>query len=500
MASHILSKSTFMTGVQCKKRLYLHKNCKRLGIERDVLTAQQEAIFAAGTDAGLLAQQLFPGGVDCSPEFHYDYGPSAARTVDLIANGQSVIYEASFIYEGVLAALDILVKRKDGWHAYEMKSTKDVKPQHIQDAALQYWVITHCGVTLKSMNVLHFNGEYIRGKELDVQQLFTWDDVTEQVLELQPWVSAEVAANKTCLQQSEAPDVAIGPHCTSPYACDFRDHCFKHVPKYSVLNLTRAGKKGWELFNRGIVRIEDVPDDVSLTAAQQLQIDAERSGRSFIDVASIAEFLRDLRYPLYFLDYETIMPGVPLFEGTKPNQQVVFQYSVHKMESKEAKPTHMELLADHSDPHFLKDLVVELIKDCGTKGNVLVFNKSFEKPRTEELMRMFPEHAGALQSIIDRMVDLAVPFQSKWYYTPDMMGSYSIKKVLPALTDIDYKDLDIQEGGTASSTFMQMVQGTFSGDIASKRTALIKYCERDTWAMVKVLEKLYEVVEIETES
>jgi hypothetical protein len=488
---HILSKSTFMYGVQCKKRLYLHKNGKKFGIEKDGVSAQQEAIFSTGTNVGELAQKLFPGGIDCTPESYYDFGPSLDKTTALLAKKHPAIYEAAFQFDQVLVALDILVLKNDGWHAYEVKSTNGTKDTHIQDAALQYWVMVNSGLEIKSINVLHFNREYVRQGDLNVQELFTWDDVTEEVLNLQPEIETEIKANKDCLKEPTIPNIEIGSHCSNPYSCDFMGTCWKHVPNYSVFNLTRGGSKAWELHDQGILNIEDIPDNFPLSDSQQLQVEAEKSGRVYIDKEGIKAFVEALNYPLYFLDFETIMPAVPEFDQTRPYQMSVFQYSLHVQRSVDAPVEHYECLAEPTDRNLRTTVAKQLISEMGKTGDVIVYNKSFEASRLNELARDFPKYSSALEAVRDRMVDLATPFQRKMYYAKEMRGSYSIKVVLPALVpELSYKDLEIQEGGTASLTFLQMVQGQFKGDVTKTRQNLIKYCELDTLAMVKILARL----------
>jgi hypothetical protein len=293
------------------------------------------------------------------------------------------------------------------------------------------------------------------------------------------------------LASDEVPEIEIGGHCSDPYPCDFIGHCWKHVPNYSVFNLTRGGSKAWQLYGEGVLDIKDIPEDFPLSSSQELQVTAEKSGSWYVDNEAISQFVDSLNYPLYFLDFETIMPAVPIFEGTRPYQQVVFQYSLHLQASKLASAVHKEHLADPNDVNLRKNAMLQLIEDCGTMGDVLVYNKAFEASRINELIVAYPRYEARLQNIVDRMVDLAIPFQRKWFYTPEMQGSYSIKKVLPALVpDLSYSNLEIQEGGTASLVFLQMVLTQFDGDEKSTRQALLEYCELDTWAMVKILERL----------
>ncbi|MDA8626417.1 DUF2779 domain-containing protein [Flavobacteriaceae bacterium] len=204
-------------------------------------------------------------------------------------------------------------------------------------------------------------------------------------------------------------------------------------------------------------------------------------------------FTRGLSYPLYFLDFETIGPAIPKYNGTRPYQQLVFQYSLHTQENYSSNILHKEYLADPTkDPRI--GFIEQLIQDCGTSGDILVYNIGFERGKINDLIEVFPQHSNKLNSIVSRLKDLMIPFQQKWYYTPEMKGSYSIKYVLPAMVpELSYNDLDIKEGGAASNTFLSLVNGTFDGDFEETRRQLLEYCKLDTYAMVKILEKLYQV-------
>jgi hypothetical protein len=193
---------------------------------------------------------------------------------------------------------------------------------------------------------------------------------------------------------------------------------------------------------------------------------------------------------LYYLDFETINPGIPKYQGTRPYQQVLFQYSLLINQTEDSELQHKEYLANpNKDPRI--GFIEQLISDCGDSGDILVYNIGFERGRLNELIEQFPEHKAPLQCIIERLKDLMIPFQNKWYYTPEMRGSYSIKSVLPALIpELSYNDLNINDGGTASSTFQSMINGSFKGDELSTRKDLLEYCKLDTYAMVKIIEKL----------
>ena len=492
MRKYKLSKSTFIRGLQCEKSLYLYKHHYNL---KDSTPSSLQAVFDQGTNIGILAQDLFPNGADASPENHFKMVESVGKTQDFISQGESIIYEATFLYNNVLAALDILVKDKEGWKAYEVKSSTKVSETYIKDAAIQYYTITNSGIDLKDISIVHINNQYTKDGELDIHQLFTIESVYDQVLEFLPRIPNEVRRLKNVIESPEPPNVDIGNHCSDPYDCDFKGTCWKHIPDYSVFNISRLKKdKKFDLYNQGVITLDQIDlGYTDLNPNQVLQVQSEVDGTTHIDIEEIRKFTNGLSYPLYFLDFETIGPAVPKYNGSRPYQQLVFQYSLHIQETLTSEIEHREYLADPSqDPRI--GFIEQLISDCGTSGDILVYNIGFERGKLNDLIEVFPEYSNELRGIVNRLKDLMIPFQQKWYYTPEMKGSYSIKYVLPALVpELSYNDLEIKEGGTASNTFLSMVNGTFAGDVEETRNQLLEYCKLDTFAMVKILEKLRQV-------
>ncbi|MDB4716976.1 DUF2779 domain-containing protein, partial [Flavobacteriaceae bacterium] len=392
-------------------------------------------------------------------------------------------------------ALDILVKDPEGWKAYEVKSSTKVSETYIKDAAIQFYTITNSGIDLKDISIVHINNQYVKDGELDINQLFTIKSVYDQVLEFLPRIPNEVRRLKNVIESPEIPQIDIGPHCSDPYDCDFKGTCWKHIPQYSVFNISRLNKdKKFDLYNQGVITLDQIDlGQTDLNPNQVLQVQSEINGTTHIDIKEIRNFTNGLSYPLYFLDFETIGPAVPKYNGSRPYQQLVFQYSLHIQETSNSEIIHREYLADPSqDPRI--GFIDQLIKDCGTSGDIIVYNIGFERGKLNDLIEVFPQYSNDLKGIINRLKDLMIPFQQKWYYTPEMKGSYSIKYVLPALVpELSYNDLDIKEGGTASNTFLSMVNGSFKGDVKETRRQLLEYCKLDTFAMVKILEKLLQV-------
>lgn len=443
---HILSKSTFLYGCQCVKRLWLHKYKPE---ERDEMDETQAAVFQAGTDVGKLAERLFPGGVDARPSDTFSYQQSVADTQRYIQEGKTIIYEAAFQFEGLLCAVDILVKQQNTWVAYEAKSTTSVKDYMYQDAAFQFYVINNSGLPLEDFHIVHLNNQYIRKGDLDVHALFTKVSVKEKILELQEVIAQKAIELKAVVaNKKQMPLIEVGEHCDKPYACDFQGFCFANIE-------------------------EEEPD----------------YGKTQINKAAIQDFLKELQYPLYFMDFETWSTAVPEQDGHWPYRQVCFQYSVQVQETPNGPVTERAYLAEGT--HSSSLLFLEnLLRDLDTKGSILVYNQTFENTRLKELASEYMQYEEQIEAVKNRIVDL-MPIFRKHYRLPEMQGSYSIKYVLPALVpELSYDDLEIGNGGDASSAFYNLKYLTDEQKIEKVRSNLLKYCGLDTLAMVSILNVL----------
>ena len=285
------------------------------------------------------------------------------------------------------------------------------------------------------------------------------------------------------------PAIDIGEYCTNPYDCDFRGYCWQHIPKQSVFSIKGRGLRKFDLYYQGIVNLQDVPDEL-LSYEQKIQKMADLAKTDFINPEKIKEFLATLWYPLYFLDFETFMSPIPMFDGTRPYQHVPFQYSLHYLENENAPLQHQEFLAaPNTDPR--KELLEKLLREIPDNACVLAYHKSFEIGRLKDLAEWYPEHRDKIETIISNMRDLADPFRQKDYYCYQMEGSYSLKAVLPALVnDLSYNGMAISDGNMAMDAYYRMCNETDATEIERIRNALLEYCRLDTLAMVKILEKL----------
>ncbi len=291
MGSHLLSKSSFIKGLQCEKHLYLYKYHYD---EMDDLSEMQKAIFQRGTDVGELAQQLFPGGTIATEGNPPDYDKGLKRTAELIREGTSVLYEASFRYNEVLAISDIIVRAEEGssrrseakpeWNIYEVKSSTSVSDAIINDAALQYYVLSNTGLSIKDFFIIYINNQYVRQGELNLNELFVIESVLEQAKQLQEFVEENVERLKKVLTKNHIPDVDIGEHCHTPYTCSFFNYCRKDLPEYSIFNFNGMHlNKKYELYNKGIIKLDDIPDDYPLNKNNKLQLEVYKSGEPLID-------------------------------------------------------------------------------------------------------------------------------------------------------------------------------------------------------------------------
>lgn len=492
MEKHLLSKSTFVKGNQCLKALYFHKNYYHL---KDPLTPEQKALFARGNDVGMLARQLFPGGVDASPESPYKYAESVLKTTDLIEQGVEVIYEAAFQYEQVLAAVDILVKKDGKWKAYEVKSATKISHAYILDSSLQNWVIVNAGIHLDDFLLVNINNQYVKHGRVDVEQLFAKTSVKEEAQKNFLSIGEKVTQLKNMLIQKETPAVEIGEHCFMPYQCDFHGTCWKNVPSDSVFDLAMTNKEDqFKMYHAGIRKIQEIPDDYPLNKNARMQVQGFKSKEVVFDKPAIAGFVGGLSYPLYFMDFETFMPAVPVYESTRPYQNLPFQYSIHKKRNKDTAVEHFEFLAEAGiDPR--RKFAEQLLAHLGDQGDILVYNLTFEKSILNALKNELPEYAAQIDRVIQRLKDLMVPFKEKHYYHPAMKGSYSIKSVLPALVPaLKYDNLKIGQGSVAMVSFEKLTTENDIFKIAETRDALLEYCKMDTLAMVKILEVLEDAV------
>lgn len=482
----IFSKSKLLALRQCPKRLWLEIHRPDL---REDSTATQ-ASYQMGHQVGDIARQIYdPDNLGALIDLQSEgFKQAVDRSQQLLQLGQP-IFEAGFSAGGALAFADVMLPEhidgKPVWRMVEVKSSTSVKDYHRDDVAVQAFVARSAGVPLQSISLAHIDSSWIYPGNQDYSGLLTENDLTAEAFSRAEEVKAWIAeAQQTAASPSE-PSIETGPHCDTPYACGFYDHCSRNAPKakHPIDWLPYFGAKARELAAQGVIELADVPDE--LLNARQLRVKTHTLAETvFFDAEGAAADLAMHGLPAFFLDFETIQFAVPIWAGTRPYQQNSFQFSLHTL-SEAGQLAHAEFL-DLSGCDPAEPFARALIENCGTSGPVYVYNAGFESSRIRELATRFPGMSVQLLAINTRMVDL-LPIARERYYHPSQQGSWSIKKVLPAVVpELRYDALDgVQDGGMAMEAFLEAIHPNTS--VERKREIerqLLNYCKLDTYAMV----------------
>jgi hypothetical protein len=480
----VLSKSKLLAFRQCAKRLWLEVHQPELRED----SGATQASFAAGHQVGDIARQIYDPqqrGQLIDPQAE-GFDAAFARTQALLQSAQP-IFEAGFRAEGALAFADVLLPTANGWRMVEVKSSTSVKDYHRDDAAVQAFLARACGVPLQSIALAHIDSSWTYPGHGDYQGLLTEADLTEEAFGRVDEVRDWIASAQTVIAR-KAPPTTTGAQCYTPYECGFITHCQSQQPQaeHPVTWLPRPGQSlRAHIAEHHIAELRDVPDD--LLNPTQLRVKAATlSGEPFFDRHSAAQALAAHKLPGYFLDFETIQFAVPVWPGTRPYQQIPFQFSVHHL-GVTKRVTHQAFL-DLSGGNPAQAFAQALIAACGQYGPVFVYNAAFETTRIRELAERYPPLAPELHAINARVVDL-LPVARQHYYHPSQQGSWSIKAVLPALCpDLSYDDLNgVQDGGAAQQAYLEAIApATHATRKAELERQLLAYCHLDTWAMVRL--------------
>ncbi|MCM1172443.1 MAG: DUF2779 domain-containing protein [Clostridium sp.] len=490
---YILTKSKFCKGLQCPKILWMDMNMPEKASQN-----LPENVLLNGTKVGELAREFF--GKCTLVEYDFSKDVMVEQTKEYLKQGCGIIAEASFLTDGLFCNVDILRKMPIGYDIVEVKSSTQISSIYIDDIAFQYYVLTKAGIQINRAYIMYINNHYVKRGAIDLQELFILEDCTDEAKNRLNKVEANVKSILAYIQSDSEPGKDIDVCCEEPYECAYREFCSRHLPEQSVFDIRRLSKKTkYAYYHDGIISYEDVIfKKPKLSQSQLNQVETAFYHKSdVVDKGKIKEFLNTLSYPLYHLDFETYQLAIPEFDGTSPYEQIPFQYSLH-IEYEDGHLEHREFLAkEGTDPR--RKLAESLIGDIPMDVCVLAYNMTFERGVIKRLAGQFPDLAQPLMNIRESIQDLMIPFQKQYYYTEAMQGSYSIKYVLPALwpdePSLDYHNLEgIHKGDEASAAFADLPNHT-PKEIVSIRENLLKYCGLDTFAMVKVLEKLREAVD-----
>lgn len=487
----LLSKTKIMRGYQCLKNIYLTVHHPDLEAP---ISPDQQAVFDQGNAVGEVARQRFPGGVlvDNKP---WDFFGSLKRTRELLAQHTEVIYEASFEFNGCYARADIIQYSKDTkrWKIYEVKSSTKLKEEHLHDVGLQAWIMAKSGLPIEQIHILHLNPD-CRYPNLD--NLFIANDVTDKLRVLYPEIQGKVTNIFNTIKNETVPPVDIGPQCTFPNPCGFQSSCWKekNIPEVSVLDLPKIGEKKWNLYSQGIFKLDDSRLS-DLTPLQQRIVEVFKNGHRFIDKEGIKKIVSQWRFPLVFLDFETINPAIPRYDGTSPYQQVPFQFSVHVWPSPDSELIHKEFLhTDKTDPR--PSLIPELLDACGDQGAIVAYYSQFESSRISEMTDYSIEHSNKLKSLLDRIVD-PLPLIRDTVYDNKFGCSFSLKAVAPAILgeSQSYDGMLVANGTAAQRAFEEIINDQTPTDRKKELVqASLEYCKKDTLVMVELVKWLFNQV------
>jgi hypothetical protein len=484
-----ISKSKFVAGVQCLKRLYFQVHKPELAAGS---TEASEAVLEQGQQVGLQAQKSFPGGVLVVAD-HEHLSDAIRVTRELVGNTDvPAIFEATFEYGGVLVRTDVLERRsKKSYRLIEVKSSTGLKPHYAYDIGIQKHVLTGAGVKLEGTRLMHLNREYVfGGVAYDASRLFTIAEVPQQQAISDSNISSLLKNQLRVLGQPEPPDVKPGKQCEDPVLCEFYDHCNPELPSDHVSMLPRIRtEKVDDLIASGILSIHQIPEDFPLSKTQRRVAHAARNGEMWVSPKLGAE-LSTLRYPICFMDFETIFPALPRFAGMRPYDHVPFQWSVHRQERAGAPIKRYDFLAESTaDPRipFLESLC-QAVKGA---GKIVVYNQTFEASRLDDLAKWLPKFRSEIAEIKAKLWDLYAVIKRSVYH-PAFGGSFSLKAVLPALVPgMTFHDLDVAEGMQAGIVWGRFVdRATGAAEKSQLRRELLEYCGQDTLGLARIVEGL----------
>lgn len=428
MEKHLLSKSTFIRAVQCKKSLYLHKRRPWL---RDKLSAEQRAKFQRGTRVGALARELFPGGVNLAPGGPARYQKAVEATRDAIEKEQPVIYEASFQYDRVLTILDILVEKEGKYYAYEVKSSQKITPVYIKDVALQYYVIKNSGLELEDFFIVHVNPDYVYEGSINIRDYFVIKSIREEVQDFYSEIATRINDYKAVLQLKKSPAVDIGAHCYDPYPCDFLGHCWKHVADNSVFQMMHLSREEqFDFYQRGLASLDDLePEMLSETGSHELE--AFKSGKPVYSRNQINRFREAFREPYLVMSLVFIKPALPLMQGTSPYE---LQPALLHVMDEQGKTRHTWIINPEEQGFTKFYQIIKQIENSGMPVYLFADQKETKY----------------IQSKLNNLIlNLSHIFSQLYYIDPRLKGEAQAWNIAQSLLDENPLKKDMPDTATA---------------------------------------------------
>ena len=490
-----LSKSRYCKARQCKKIIWLKKYKPEYAIQK-----ARDIVLENGTKVGQLAKGLF--GKYENIDFNENLNIMIDQTKKLLKNKPNIITEASFNYNNNFCSVDILKNDIDGVEIYEVKSSTEISDIYLDDVSYQYYILNNLEFNIKKACIVYINNKYVKQGNLELNKLFNIEDVTEIAKSKQQEIENNIYELNKYMEEhmDNEPKDDIGIKCFKPYECEFWEYCTRNLPKPNVFDI-KGGMhldKKFEKYYDGKISFNDLQNE-NINPKYLEQIDFELNNlQPKIDKDYIKEIIKALNYPLYFLDYETYQVAIPEIDGTRPYQQLPFQYSLHIIKEEGAAIEHKEFLAEIEDKDFIRHFAENLIKDIPDNGSVIIYNRAFEPARNREIAEMYPDLKDELERINCNMIDFLEPFKQRKYYTKEMQGSASIKYVLPALyqkdSELDYHHLTVVHNGEEASEAFLSLKGKSKEKQKEIRNGLLVYCQLDTYAMVKIWMKFKQIL------
>lgn len=488
-----LSKSRYTSGIRCEKLLWLE--CYHRELANDL---NNSSVLENGNEVGNLARGLF--GEYTLIDFNKGLDSMILDTKKLLNDKPNIICEASFCYDGNFCSIDILKNDIDGVEIFEVKSSTEIKDIYIDDISYQTWVLKKCGLNIKKSCIVYVNSQYVKNGKFDIKKFFKIKDVSDII---RVNVFDNTIRFKNILDNTCEPNIDLSKSCHNPYDCPYFQYCTRDLPRPNVFDVgcsVRFSSKLDKYYNN-LITYHDILDSGGFNdrACEQMLFEINNLPPK-INRESIRSFLDKITYPVYFLDFESYQPSIPTIDGTKPYQQICFQYSLHYYLEEGGELFHKDFLSDDYDGNPMYGLCERLCQDIPTDSCILVYNDSFEKTRLKEMADLFPEFREHLINIKNNIIDLFPIFKKHDYYVKEMNGSASIKKVLPALfpndSSLDYHNLNqVHKGDEASYAYLSLKDLDLDKR-EELRYNMLKYCELDTFAMVKIYDKLKEVIEV----
>jgi predicted RecB family nuclease len=479
-----LSKRRFVAGSQCHKLLWLQVH------EPDAVELQPTKVlqdrFDQGALVAVLARARFPGGIAINlPKDAVEAKIAATR--EAIDSQAPAIFGATFLADDTVVSVDILERVPGGWRLIEVKSASSQKEEHIADAAIQLYVLRLSGLPVGSVEIMHLNKDH---RCPDTGDLFCRTDITAEAEALQPAIPAEIRRQLEVLGSPGVPVVSIGHQCTDPWDCPFYDRCWP-ADRDHVSRLYYIGKKAIDLMARGITSLHQLPADHKCPPAAKRQLTAIRENRIVVE-PGLKAALTAFDGRLGYLDFETVSRAVPVWAGQKPWGQATAQFSYHADQG-DGTFSHAAWLAE--GPIDPRPAIAQALLEATAGEERIVMYSSFERTCIRDLQEAVPALAGELVELEAKLVDL-LPVLRNHVYHPEFRGSFSIKAVLnPLVPELSYNDLVIVDGQTASVEIARLLFVAQRIPVEEReriRQDLLDYCKQDTWAMVRLLERLRE--------